>query len=243
MSTEGTPGAISDHVTLSRELREGSGTIKGQIRLYDVESDEETLESDASRFFQRTLLTQGLEDSFKRLRDTLNGEDTDRIHEMYGPYGTGKSHQMVALYHCFNSPDVVGNWADGRIDGLGEALPDDALPVVVSLQKEQYEYLWEPLFEQLNYEPDEEQYDEEGGYPSIDVIQDAVGDRTVAFFMDELEDWFGSLSGRRKDANRGFLQALFETTSRPNTELFAFVSVLREGSDVHDILSREPERV
>ncbi|RRJ29578.1 DUF499 domain-containing protein [Halocatena pleomorpha] len=150
---------------------------------------------------------------------------------------------MVALYHCFNSPDVVGDWAADRIEGLGDALPDDALPVVVSLQKEQYEYLWEPLFEQLDYESDEQEYDEDGGYPTIDVIQDAVGDRTVAFFMDELEDWFGSLSGRRKDANRGFLQALFETTSRPDTELFAFVSVLREGSDVHDILSREPERV
>jgi len=69
------------------------------------------------------------------------------------------------------------------------------------------------------------------------VIEDAVGDRTVAFFMDELEDWFGALDGRRLSANRGFLQALLETTSRTN--LFAIVSVLREGSDVHDILSRQ----
>ncbi|MDB2239141.1 DUF499 domain-containing protein [Halorubrum ezzemoulense] len=238
MSTEGTPGAISDHVTLSRELREGSGTIKGQIRLYDVESDEETLESDASRFFQRTLLTQGLEDSFKRLRDTLNGEDTDRIHEMYGPYGTGKSHQMVALYHAFANPETVGDWAEGRIDGLAEALPDSATPIVVSLQKSQSDYLWEPFFDALDYEPDEDEFDD-GGYPPIDMIQEAVGDRTVAFFVDELEDWFGSLQGRRKRANKGFLQALLETTSRPATELFAVVSVLREGSEVHDILSRQ----
>lgn len=244
MSAQGTlETTIDDVLTLSPELIEGDSLIKGQIRLYDVDSGADTLESNAERFFNRTLLTGGLEDSLKRLRDTRRGEDNNRLHEMYGPYGTGKSHQMVALYHCFNSPDMVGDWADGRIDGLGEALPDDALPVVVSLQKEQYEYLWEPLFEQLDYEPDTEEYNEEGGYPTIDVIQDAVGNRTVAFFMDELEDWFGSLSGRRKDANRGFLQALFETTSRPNTELFAFVSVLREGSDVHDILSREPERV
>ena len=238
MSTEGTPGAISDHVTLSRELREGSGTIKGQIRLYDVESDEETLESDASRFFQRTLLTQGLEDSFKRLRDTLNGEDTDRIHEMYGPYGTGKSHQMVALYHAFANPETVGDWAEGRIDGLAKALPDSATPIVVSLQKSQSDYLWEPFFDALDYEPDEDEFDD-GGYPPIDMIQEAVGDRTVAFFVDELEDWFGSLQGRRKRANKGFLQALLETTSRPATELFAVVSVLREGSEVHDILSRQ----
>lgn len=238
MSTEGTPNTISDYVTLSQELREGSGTIRGQIRLYDVESDEETLESDATRFFQRTLLTQGLEDSFKRLRDTLNGEDTDRIHEMYGPYGTGKSHQMVALYHAFANPEAVGDWARGRIDGLAEALPNSATPIVVSLQKSQSDYLWEPFFDALDYEPDEDEFDD-GGYPPIDMIQDAIGDRTVAFLVDELEDWFGSLQGRRKRANKGFLQALLETTSRPETELFAIVSVLREGSEVHDILSRQ----
>jgi len=238
MSTEGTPNTVSDYVTLSQELREGSGTIKGQIRLYDVESDEKTLESDATRFFQRTLLTQGLEDSFKRLRGTLNGEDTDRIHEMYGPYGTGKSHQMVALYHAFANPEAVGDWAEGRIDGLAEALPDSATPIVVSLQKSQSDYLWEPFFDALDYDPDEDEFDD-GGYPPIDMIQDAIGDRTVAFLVDELEDWFGSLQGRRKRANKGFLQALLETTSRPGTELFAIVSVLREGSEVHDILSRQ----
>jgi len=238
MSTEGTLDTeIDDVLTLSQELTEGDGLIKGQIRLYDVDSDEDTLESDARRFFDRTLLTGGLEDSLKRLRDTLQGEDNTRIHEMYGPYGTGKSHQMVAMYHCFNSPEIVEEWADGRIEGLDGTLPRDALPVVVSLQKEQSEYLWEPLFDALDYEVDETDYDEEGGYPTIDVIEEAVGDRTVAFFMDELEDWFGSLEGRRESANKGFLQALLETTSRTN--LFAIVSVLREGSDVHDILSRQ----
>ncbi len=245
MSAQGTlDTSIDDVLTLSQELTEGDGLIKGQIRLYDVDSDADTLESDARRFFDRTLLTGGLEDSLKRLRDTLEGEDNNRLHEMYGPYGTGKSHQMVALYHCFQSPDVVGNWADGRIEGLSEALPDDALPIVVSLQKEQYDYLWEPLFEKLNYDINQEDYDYEGGYPPIDIINKAVGDRTVAFFADELEDWFGALKGQRKDANRGFLQALFETSmSQRHTELYTFVSVLREGSDVHDILSRENERV
>jgi hypothetical protein len=237
MSVEGTPDTeIDDVLTLSRELTEGDSLIKGQIRLYDVDSDEETLESDAKRFYDRTLLTGGLEDSMKRLRDTLNGEENIRIHEMYGPYGTGKSHQMVALYHCFNSPEIVGEWAQGRIDGFGDALPDDALPIVVSLQKEQYEHLWEPFFEVLDYDLDETEY-MDGGYPDIDTITEAVGDRTVAFFVDELEDWFGSLEGRRKNANKGFLQALLEATSRTN--LFAIISVLREGSDVHDILSRQ----
>ena len=240
MSADAIPETTIDGtVTLSQELTEGDSLVKGQIRLYDVESDAGTLESDAERFFDRTLLTEGLEDSLKRLRDTIQGEDNIRIHEMYGPYGTGKSHQMVAMYHCFDSPEVVEQWADGRIEDLDGTLSRDALPIVVSLQKEQYEYLWEPLFEALDYDLDESEY-EDGGYPDIDTITDAVGDRTVAFLVDELEDWFGSLEGRRKSANKGFLQALLEATSRTN--LFAIISVLREGSDVHDILSRQ-ERV
>ncbi|MEZ3145610.1 DUF499 domain-containing protein [Halobaculum sp. MBLA0143] len=232
---------IDDVVELSPELTEGDGLVDGQIRLYDVESDE-SLESNAERFFDRTLLTDGLEDSLKRLRDTLNGEDRTRIQELYGPYGTGKTHQMVALYHCFASPDAVADWADGRVEGLGAALPDDAEPIVLSLQKEQFDYLWEPLFDALGYEPDRTNYDEEGGYPTIDVISEAVGDRTVAFFVDELEDFFDSLTGRREAANRGFLQALCEASTRPDTRLFPVVSVLREESTVQDILSRQ-ERV
>ena len=232
---------IDDVVELSPELTDGDTLIDGQIRLYDAVG-EDTLESNAERFFDRTLLTDGLEDSFRRLRDTLNGEDNTRIQEMYGPYGTGKSHQMVALYHCFASPDVVADWADGRIEGLGEALPDDAEPIVLSLQKEQFDYLWEPLFDALDYTPDQGDYGDDGGYPTIDVISDAVGDRTVAFFVDELEDFFESLSGTREAANRGFLQAMCEASTRPETELFPVVSVLREESTVQDILSRQ-ERV
>jgi len=242
MSTDAVVGTtIDDVVELSPELTEGDTLIDGQIRLYDAVR-EDTLESNAERFFDRTLLTDGLADSFRRLRDTLNGEDNVRIQEMYGPYGTGKSHQMVALYHCFASPETVGDWADGRIEGLGEALPSDAEPVVLSLQKEQFDYLWEPLFDALDYTPDRRDYHDEGGYPTIDVIGDAVGDRTVAFFVDELEDFFESLGGSREAANRGFLQALCEASTRPETELFPVVSVLREESTVQDILSRQ-ERV
>ena len=51
---------IDDVLTLSRELTEGDGLIKGQIRLYDVEDDDGSLEADPERFFQRTMLTGGL---------------------------------------------------------------------------------------------------------------------------------------------------------------------------------------
>lgn len=229
---------VGDVLEPSRELFEGDELIKGQIRLYDVEADDDSLEADARRFFDRTLMTEGLKDSLQLLRDARIGNGASHIHEFYGPYGTGKSHQMVAMYHALNSPDIVAEWADGRIDNLEKGLPSNAIPIVVSLQMDSdtYDYLWEPFFAALDYELDEDEF-EEGGYPGINTIERAVADDTVAFFADELEDWFESLSGKREAANRGFLQALLEATSR--TELFVFASTLREESEVHKILNRE----
>jgi len=88
---------LEDTVTLSRELRE-EGQIDGQVKLYNVDDDDE-FESDAELFFERTLMTQGLREALSILRDSLTGDDPRGTHILYGPYGSGKSHQMVALYH------------------------------------------------------------------------------------------------------------------------------------------------
>jgi hypothetical protein len=235
-STEPLSRTIADTITISEELRE-EGQIDGQVQLYNVDQDDE-FEADAETFFERTLLTQGLNEAFVDLRDTLAGDATYGTHILYGPYGSGKSHQMVAMYHCFANPDAAAAWGDRHVDGFGDALPDPdkSAAVTVSLQDYQPDYLWEPLFEELGEDPGTY---EEGGYPDRQTILEAVGDRTVGFFADELEDWFETLSGERKKANRGFLQALLESTEADDADVFAFVSVLRKGSDVHDILDRE----
>jgi len=225
---------LEDTVTLSRELRE-EGQIDGQVKLYNVDDDDE-FESDAELFFERTLMTQGLREALSILRDSLTGDDPRGTHILYGPYGSGKSHQMVALYHCFDDPAAAGAWASDSVEGFDTALPESATPVTVAMQNEQYETLWEPFFEALEYDPGT--FDS-GGYPDMQTIQEAVGDDTVAFFVDELEDWFDTLQGDRKSANKAFLQSLLESTALSDLELYTIVSVLREGSEVHDILNRE----
>ncbi|MHC3382035.1 DUF499 domain-containing protein [Haloarcula sp. H-GB5] len=225
---------LADTVTLSRELRE-EGQIDGQVKLYNVDDDGE-FESDADLFFERTLMTQGLREALSILRDSLTGEDPRGTHILYGPYGSGKSHQMVALYHCFDDPSAAGTWAADSIEGFEDSLPESAIPITVAMHNEQYEHLWEPFFEALDYDPGTF---ESGGYPDMQTIQDAVGDETVGFFVDELEDWFDTLQGDRKSANKAFLQSLLESTALSDLELYTIVSVLREGSEVHDILNRE----
>jgi len=232
--TEPLSKTLEDTVTLSRELRE-EGQIDGQVKLYNVEEENE-FESDAELFFDRTLMTQGLREALSILRNSLSGDDPRGTHILYGPYGSGKSHQMVALYHCFADPDAAGEWAGETIDGFKSSLPDSATPITVAMQNEQYEFLWEPFFEALEYDPGTF---ESGGYPDMQTIQDAVGDNTVAFFVDELEDWFDTLQGDRKSANKAFLQSLLESTALSDLELYTIVSVLRDDSEVHDILNRE----
>ena len=235
-STKSLSRTIADTVTISRELRE-EGEIDGQVKLYNVEKEDE-FEADASTFFSRTLMTQGLSEGFVDLRDTLRGDGNFGTHILYGPYGSGKSHQMVAMYHCFDDPEAAGEFGDRHIDGFSEALPaaDESEAVTVSLQQRQPDYLWEPFFDVLGYDASESDLDP---YPDMETIQEAVDGRTVAYLMDELEDWFEPLSGDRKKRNRGFLQALLETADLDDSDVFAIVSVLRKGSDVHRILDRE----
>ncbi len=232
--TKPLPKTLDDTITLSRELRE-DGQIDGQVKLYNVENEDE-FESDAELFFDRTLMTQGLREALSILRDSLTGDDPRGTHILYGPYGSGKSHQMVALYHCFADPDAAADWADDSVEGFESALPDSATPITVAMQNEQYEYLWEPFFEALDYDPGTF---ESGGYPDMQTIQNAVGGETVAFLVDELEDWFDTLQGDRKSSNKAFLQSLLESTALSDLDLYTIVSVLREDSEVHDILNRE----
>jgi len=107
--------------------------------------DDDEFESDAELFFERTLMTQGLREALSILRDSLTGDDPRGTHILYGPYGSGKSHQMVALYHCFDDPDAAGHWASDSVEGFDAALPESATPITVAMQNEQYEYLWEPF--------------------------------------------------------------------------------------------------
>jgi len=225
---------LADSVVLSRELRE-DGQIDGQVKLYNVEHPGE-FESDAALFFERTLMTNGLREALSILYESLDGQDPRGTHVLYGPYGSGKSHQMVAMYHCFDDPSAAATWAGEELTDLDNVVPADATTVTVAMQHRQYEYLWEPFFDAMGEDPGS--YDT-GGYPDMQHITDAVGTSTVAFFIDELEGWFETLSGDRKSANKGFLQALLEATAQPDLELYTIVSVLRDDSEVHDILDRE----
>lgn len=224
---------IGNLIDLSQELVEEK-RIKGQVRLYNVDNPDR-VESEPQQFLKRTLTTDGLRKSLRILRDSLTGEDTRGTHLLRGPFGTGKSHQMLVLYHCFNAPDVARQRFGDEITEFDSALPDDATTIPISLQYSQPDELWEPFFDALDYNVGSF---ESGGFPVIEEIMDAVGDETVALFVDELERWYNTLSDDRQETTAGFLQSLLEAASE-HENLHVFVSILQDDSSIYGILNRE----
>lgn len=224
---------VGDLLDLSKEL-ENEGRIDGQVRLYNTDR-EDRIEATPERFLERTLTTDGLRRSLRILRDSLTGDDDRGTHLIRGPFGTGKSHQMLVLYHCLDAPEVARRRFGDELPGFDDALPDETVTVPISLQYSQPDQLWEPLFDALDHDPGSF---ETGGHPTIEDIMEAVGDQSVALFVDELERWFNTLNDDRREKTKGFLQSVLEAASEYEN-FHAFVSILQQGSDIYGILNRE----
>lgn len=54
---------------------------------------------DAETFFAKTYLTQGLENLLNIVKKRLNGEGGDPVIQIQTPFGGGKTHALIALYH------------------------------------------------------------------------------------------------------------------------------------------------
>jgi hypothetical protein len=67
-------------------------------------------------FFEKTHITQVLEDLIKTVIDNVGGEPSgNRIQRLQTGFGGGKTHLLLALYHLLNSPEEV--------EGIEKILP------------------------------------------------------------------------------------------------------------------------
>lgn len=58
-------------------------------------------------FFNKTYLTAGLKNLLKIAATRLKGGGGDSIIQIQTPFGGGKTHSLIALYHAFTNPDSV----------------------------------------------------------------------------------------------------------------------------------------
>ena len=67
---------------------------------------------DAREFFKATYLTQELRRLLEGVLRGLNGEKGDRVLQLRTPFGGGKTHSLVSLYHLVTSRDKLQDFPD-----------------------------------------------------------------------------------------------------------------------------------
>ncbi|MBC7224655.1 MAG: ATP-binding protein [Anaerolineae bacterium] len=112
-----------------RDIREGRFDESiFAASLSDVVAERGPLEyRDAAAFFQKTYPTQGLVNLLAAMVGRLGGTGRgEPVIQLQTPFGGGKTHGLVALYHLFRSPeDAAGTDILARVlEAAGaEALP------------------------------------------------------------------------------------------------------------------------
>lgn len=92
---------------------------------------------DAETFFRKTYLTQGLEDIIAIVEKRLHGGGGDPVMQIQTPFGGGKTHTLIAMYH------KAKEWEVRSVIAVGEKLRTGSKP-------EDFETPWSVMEEQLS---------------------------------------------------------------------------------------------
>jgi hypothetical protein len=226
---------ISDLLTPRDEVTEGQ--FQGVLQAHKVGDDDDRLENDADRLFSMTYPSNALQTAFDHVDNKLSGRDSQGGIALSGPYGAGKSHGLLVLYHMFNSPDVAQKWVNDW--GITLDLPESAKASIHSTSETDADLIWEPIFRDLGRE---DLIDDIKRYPTTDHLEQLSEEEPVAIFFDEIETWWESFDESENEEllerNEFFLQNLFEVANDPQEDLFAFVTLLDKSRDIRRILDR-----
>jgi len=211
--------------------------FQSDLRAYRVgkKGEEDKLENSPQRLLEVTFPSSPIERIIELVSQKLSSENQQGGFLLIGPFGSGKTHALLTLYHIFNDLESGNNWLQKH--SLGPLPSVQSTAVMLSAQEDQPEYLWQTIFTKAGREDLLDQVQE---YPTISTLQQLVGDRTLAIFIDEIEDWYDGISRDRVrlGRNRGFLQNLMTMADEPGYNLFVFVSLLGKNEELKELLRR-----
>jgi hypothetical protein len=184
-----------------------------------------------------TYPSNALQTAFNYVDNKLRGRDNQGGITLSGPYGAGKSHGLLVLYHMFNSPNVAQKWVDEW--DVSVDLPENSNATIHSTSETDADLIWEPIFEDLGRE---DILDDIKRYPTTEHIERLAEKEPVAIFFDEIETWWESFDKSENEEllerNEFFLQHLFEVANDPQENLFAFATLLDKSQDIKRIVNR-----
>ncbi|ABQ47776.1 MAG: hypothetical protein PWQ20_1616 [Thermotogaceae bacterium] len=219
------------------------GTFQGVIQTHKVDTKEERLENNPKEFLEITYPSSAIKTILEMIKEKVTGKSFQGGFLLVGPYGSGKSHTLITLYHLFNNPSLARNW--GKEWKLDFELPEKSRSVIVSTRRYDVDHLWEPIFKLLGKE---DILNEVKRFPTTDQIEKAIGDDTVAIFIDEIENWYGAFDPEKQahliEQNETFLEHLLEVAADPTKRLFVFITFLEEKEGLKKIFNRtKPIRI
>lgn len=225
---------INDILTPRKEVIKDE--FQGVVQSHKVEEKEERLESVPKLFFEVTYPSNALRNVLDRVNEKLRKKESQGSIVLAGPYGSGKSHALITLYHLFKHQNAAKDWL--KYWNIKINIPTDADAVILSAQKTDANLLWKPIFEKAGKE---ELLQKVKRYPTTDIIEDLVGNGTLAIILDEIESWYISLEKENPDfleRNRFFIQNLLQVANGPDKKLFVFISSLGKGTSLDEIIER-----
>jgi len=232
---------IKDIMKPRKEVIEGK--FQGVLQSHKVESDEDRLESKPNELFKVTYISSALKISLERINEKLLGDSNQGAVLIVGPYGSGKTHGLITLYHVFKEPKIAKSWLKSW--NIEIALPPFTKTCLISTRRYDVDFLWEPIFSKLGRE---DILSKVKRFPTVDQIEEIVGDETCAIFIDEIENWYGSFDPETQadliERNETFLEHLFEVANDPTRKLLVFVTFLEEKEGLKKIFNRtKPIRI
>lgn len=166
---------------------------------------------DASLFFQQTFLTQGLKKLIENVLSRLSIGKGDPVIQLQTPFGGGKTHSLLALFHIIKNRKKVNHLAE--IAGLPE-VKNAKIAVFVGTREETLKGRtpWGELAFQLNCYDEIREYDKKRYTPGKKLLLNIFEKSGPALILiDELAEYVSKAPPELATQVLAFSQELTET--------------------------------
>lgn len=165
--------------------------------VHNQESGCPAVYKDPMAFFEATYMTTALKDLLQEVLGVLTGKPGDRVLQLRTPFGGGKTHALIALYHAAGSRGKLGRSLESQ------GFPDPSPVKVVVLHGVAMDptvgrkveddtilrTLWGELAWQIGGRESYEfvrAHDESGSAPGGDIVKRILEQGTVLLLLDEV---------------------------------------------------------
>jgi predicted AAA+ superfamily ATPase len=163
--------------------------------LSDVIAERGPLEyRDAETFFRKTYLTIGLVNLLSSVALRLSGQKQgEAVIQIQTPFGGGKTHSLIALYHLFKDPEAMKG-----SEVVSQILKETKLETVPSVRVATFvgtaadplgKTPWGEIAEQLGRYSTLSEHDQKRRSPGKDLLHELLGGKPTLLLMDEVAEY------------------------------------------------------